>query len=258
MYKRQASVFLKGLVSVAEHCVDIVYTQNDLKTLPNFHSMPMSFFPYVTSMRNVFLDGGETYQGNADLAVNAGFLNGADLSDAEHGIYYAWSGYRDAMRRYKEENRLKKAAEGTRELEQGVHLGERALVIDSITETAQNGDYRKLAGIFDAAMKEWGILPEGTGYVDGKLISDTGEICFDPDHARYTVHTPSVSYTHLDVYKRQTQDSVRTDLRCSVFQMFRIADHDMIIRAPEMSGHFRLFPLRREAWMDPQSLIVSL
>ena len=79
------------------------------------------------------------------------------------------------MRRYKEENRLKKAAEGTRELEQGVHLGERALVIDSITETAQNGDYRKLAGIFDAAMKEWGILPEGTGYVDGKFISDTGE-----------------------------------------------------------------------------------
>lgn len=189
-----ASVFLKGLVSVAEHCVDIVYTQNDLKTLPNFHSMPMSFFPYVTSMRNVFLDGGETYQGNADLAVNAGFLNGADLSDAEHGIYYAWSGYRDAMRRYKEENRLKKAAEGTRELEQGVHLGERALVIDSITETAQNGDYRKLAGIFDAAMKEWGILPEGTGYVDGKLISDTGEICFDPDHARYTVHTPYCGY----------------------------------------------------------------
>ena len=69
-----ASVFLKDLVSVAEHCVDIVYTQNDLKTLPNFHSMPMSFFPYVTSMRNVFLDGGETYQGNADLAVNAVFL----------------------------------------------------------------------------------------------------------------------------------------------------------------------------------------
>ena len=70
-----ASVFLKGLVSVAKHCVDVVYTQNDLKSLPMFHSMPMSFFPYITSMRNVFLDGGDSYQGSADVAVNAGFFN---------------------------------------------------------------------------------------------------------------------------------------------------------------------------------------
>ena len=41
-----ASIFLKGLVSEAKHCVDIVYTQNDLKTLPNFHAMPTMFFPY--------------------------------------------------------------------------------------------------------------------------------------------------------------------------------------------------------------------
>ena len=44
--------------------------------------MPMMFLPYVTSVRNVFLDGGNTYQGEADLAVNAGFLNCADLSEA--------------------------------------------------------------------------------------------------------------------------------------------------------------------------------
>ena len=65
------------------------------------------------SMRNVFLTGRDP-SGNADLAVNAGFLNGADLSDAEHGIYYAWSDTVDAMRRYKEENRLKKRRKGTR------------------------------------------------------------------------------------------------------------------------------------------------
>ena len=66
--------------------------KNDLKTLPNFHSMPMTFLPYITSLRNVFLDGGETYQGDADVAVNAGFLNDGNLSEAKHGVYYAWSG----------------------------------------------------------------------------------------------------------------------------------------------------------------------
>lgn len=189
-----ASVFLKGLVSVAEHCVDVVYTQNDLKSLPMLHSMPMTFFPYITSMRNVFLDGGDIYQGNADVAVNAGFFNGADLSDAEHGVWYAWSEYRDAFRKYKEENRLKKAAKDTREICPGVHLGEKALVFDKIAETSEGGDYRNLAKIIDSAMKEWGALPKDAGYVDGKLISDTKEIVFDPNRARFTIHTPYCGY----------------------------------------------------------------
>lgn len=189
-----ASVFLKGLVSVAKHCVDVVYTQNDLKTLPLFHAMPTTFFPYITSMRNVFLDGGDRYQGNADIAVNAGFLNGADLSDAEHGVYYAWSEYRDAFRRYKEENRLANAAKDTKEIQPGVHLGEKALVFDRIRETAESGDYRTFAELMDGAMKEWGILPEDAGYVEGKLISDTKEIVFDPDHARFSIRTPYCGY----------------------------------------------------------------
>lgn len=126
--------------------------------------------------------------------MNAGFLNGADLSEAQHGVWYAWSKYRDAMRRYKDENRLKKAAQGTRELAHGVHLGAQALVFDDIRETAYNGDYRTFAGYMDQAMKEWGILPEGTGYVDGKLVSDTKEIEFDPDHARFHIHTDYCGY----------------------------------------------------------------
>ena len=185
-----ASVFLKGMVSVAKNKVDVVYTQNDLRTLPKFHSMPSTFFPYIMATRNIFLDGGDSYQGDADIAINAGFLNGADLSDAKHGIYYAWSAYRDVMRRYKEENRLVRAARGTNEIQLGVHLGEQALVFDEIAKTAEEGDYRTFAKLIDRAMKEWGVMPEGAGYVDGKLVSDTKEIVFDPDHSRYMVNTP--------------------------------------------------------------------
>lgn len=84
-----ASIFLKGLVSVTRNLVDVVYNQNDLRSLPNFHSMPMTFLPYLAKMRNVFLDGGDAYQGNADVAVNAVFLNDVDLSEAKHRVYYA-------------------------------------------------------------------------------------------------------------------------------------------------------------------------
>lgn len=189
-----ASVFLKGLVAPAKNRVDVVYTQNDLKTLPNMHAMPTTFLPYVTAMRNVFLDGGDTYQGNADAAVNAGFLNGADLSEAKHGVYYAWSPYRDAMRKYKDRNRLALAAKDTEEVQEGVHLGEQALVFDDISRIAGSGDYRRFAAILDQAMKKWGIMPEGTGLMDGTLISDTGELVFDPDHAKFRIHTPYCGY----------------------------------------------------------------
>ena len=189
-----ASVFLKGMIAPAKNRVEVVYTQNDWKTLPNFHAMPTCFLPYVTGFRNVFLDGDDHYRGDADVAINAGYLNDGDLSDARHSVWYAWSPYRDPKRRYLDKNRLAKAAVNTEKIKDGVHLGAKALVFDNIAETAHFGDYREVASLMDAAMKKWGLFEEGTGYVDGKLISDTGEICFDPANARFFVRNDKCGY----------------------------------------------------------------
>ena len=186
-----ATAFLKGLISPAKVRADVVYTQNDLDTLPNFHAMPMCFLPYITGMRNVFLDGGEHYAGDADMAVNAGFTNSADLSDARHSVWYSWSPWRDVHRKSLERNRLESAKKGTEEIKPGMHLGERALVFEDIAAASQGGDYRDFAEAMTCAMREWGLLDEGTGYVNGRLISDTGEIVFDPDCARFSVHAPA-------------------------------------------------------------------
>ena len=189
-----ASMFLKGLVAPAKHRADVVYTQNDLLTLPTHHSMPMTFLPYIMGMRNVFLDAGEVYHGDADLALNAGFTNTGDLTQAKHGVYYSWSLWQDAMRHQEDDGRLTKAAQGTAEVQPGVHLGQQALVIDDIRQVAQGGDFRTFAAQLDNAMKAWGVLPEGTGYVDGKLISDTKELIFDPQHSRFSIQAPGCSY----------------------------------------------------------------
>lgn len=189
-----ATMFLKGLVSVAKNQLDVVYTQNDLRTLPTFHSMPTMILPYIGKMRNVFLDGGETYRGDGDVAINAGFLNVGDLQEAKHGVYYAWSPYRDAWRRSLDANRLKMAARNTEEIQPGIHLGSQALVFDNIAEAVCGGDYHLVVGVMDKAMKQWGLLDENTGLVDGKLISDTGELILDPDHARFTIRTPYCAY----------------------------------------------------------------
>lgn len=184
-----ASAFLRGLIAPAPHAVDVAYTKNDLTTLPNGCGMPYTFLPYITRVRNVFFDG-DCYAGGADVAVNAGFLNGGDMSDASHGVYYAWSPFRDAFRRYKEQSRLQDAAKDAREPQNGVHLGKN-LVFDDIQALAGDYDYRAFAAHVDGAMKAWGVLPEGTGVVDGKLISETGEIVCDPENSRFSVRTPA-------------------------------------------------------------------
>lgn len=105
-----AALFLGDLVRPAEHRVDLVFTQNDLKTLPPAFSMPNAYLPYITSLRNVFLDQGDAYTGDADVAVTAGFVNNGDLSQAKRAVYYAWSPYRDALRHANGEGRLERLA----------------------------------------------------------------------------------------------------------------------------------------------------
>ncbi|QYK67499.1 hypothetical protein KAI36_02649 [Paenibacillus sp. S02] len=69
----------------------MVFTQNDLKTLPPAFSMPNAYLAYITRLRNVFLDQGDAYTGDADVAITAGFVNNGDLSQAKRAVYYAWS-----------------------------------------------------------------------------------------------------------------------------------------------------------------------
>ncbi len=88
----------------------------------------------------------------------------------------------------------KQAAKNAEEIREGVYLGAQALVFDEIQKIAGTGDYREFAAILDRAMKEWKILSEECGLVDGKLISDTKELVFDPAHARFVIHTPYCGY----------------------------------------------------------------
>ncbi len=189
-----ASMFLKGLVSPALHTADVAYTQNDLLTLPTHHSMPTTLLPYIMKMRNVFSEKGETYHGQADVAINGGFTNTGDLSRAKHAVYYSWCPWQDAMRHHADDGRLSRAANGTEEIQPGIHLGKQALVIDDIRSVAAGGNFRHFAELMDHAMKSWGVLPEDTGYVNGQLISDTKELCFDPQHSRFWIHAPNCSY----------------------------------------------------------------
>ncbi len=185
-----ASMFLKGLVKPAAHWVEVAFTENDLRTLPPCHAMPYTYLAYVTGMRNILLPPGDSYTGDADVVLCAGFLNGGDLSQARHAVYYAWSPYRDALRRVKDEHRLQRIAGDAPEVAPGITLDESTLVFHDINAVAGNGDYRGFAEHLDRALKQWGVLAENCGLVDGCLRSDTGELTLDSANARFEIRTP--------------------------------------------------------------------
>lgn len=68
------------------------------------------------------------------------------------------------------------------------------LVFQDIAALAGSGDYRTFAACLTQALQEWGVLPAGTGYVEGKLIAETGKIAFDPDHASFSFQSGQCAY----------------------------------------------------------------
>ena len=204
-----AGVFLKGLVRPAEHMVDVVYTRNDLCTQPPCAAMPYTYLPYVTGTRNVFLENGDVYSGKADAAVNAGFVNAGDLSQAAHSVYYAWSPYRDAWRHVLDDKRLVWAGAEAAQAAEGVRCSDKALVFEDIRDLAGSGDYRGFAAHLDRALKDWGILLKDTGLVGQALVSDTGEICFDPENAYFEIRTPYCCFFSGSLHNSDPQYTVR-------------------------------------------------
>ncbi len=189
-----ANVFLKGLVAKSPVSVEQVFTMEDLETLPNWYAMVNLIAPYITGLRASFVENGHKYMGDADLAINAGYFNCADLSEAKHKVEFAWSNERDAFRKFPDESRLSKGKKKDIDAGSNVYLDEKSLIIDDIKGMSGMGDYRQFAGILDSAMKEWELIPEDAGLVDGKIISATKEIVFDPDHSRFEVHSPYAAY----------------------------------------------------------------
>ncbi|WP_339200168.1 hypothetical protein MKY24_13215 [Paenibacillus sp. FSL P2-0322] len=189
-----AALFLGDLVRPAEHRVDLVFTQNDLKTLPPAFSMPNAYLPYITSLRNVFLDQGDAYTGDADVAVTAGFVKNGDLSQAKRAVYYAWSPYRDALRHANGEGRLERLAAKADEELPGAKLGDRIMVFNEIAPLAGEGDYTTFAANLDVALKRWGLLPDDRGLVGSALVSDTGELAFDPKAGTFRIRTEGCPY----------------------------------------------------------------
>lgn len=196
-----SAVFQKGLVHEARHTLEVVYSQNDLLTQPADHRMPFTFLPFLLRTRTVFAEhenraaqGAILHGGRASALMSAGFVSDTDLTEAPHAIMYARSAYKDAYRRnLREPDYLSRYEEACSN-----GNGEKAprhLVLSDIAAMTAGRDYRSLAATVDGSLKQWGILEEGCGITpEGAMVSDTGELCFDPDRSRFTIQAPGFAF----------------------------------------------------------------
>lgn len=200
-----SSLFLGGAVRPAENSVDVAYTRDDLLTQPGAHRMPYSILPFISRVRSVFLEHGEVYGGDADVAVSAGFVGGGNYDGAKHAVVYAHSPYRDALRHDPagDAHLARYRREAPHAVAEGVHLGGQFLVFDDIAALAASGDYTFFADAVDAAMKHWGLLGPDRG-VDGggAIVSDTGELVFNPAEGCFQIRSERCAFFSGDPIPR--------------------------------------------------------
>lgn len=189
-----AEVFLKGLVRKAEHKLSLCFTKNELKTQPPAHRLAHSILPYISQVKTVFLTNGDVYC-SGEVAVSGGFLSGGDYRYAKHAVIFAQSPYRDAMRKsYAGDAWFAPYKKGSKKIGEGIWLNDRFLVFDDIRAISKDNDYRSFADAVNTAMKAWGIWREDSGINEkGAIISDTGEIGFDPENSSFWVSSPFVA-----------------------------------------------------------------
>jgi hypothetical protein len=188
-----ASIFLKGYVKEAEKTIDMVYTKEDMKMLPENYKMPFGFLPFVSKSRTVFVE--DSYDGDADLMVNAGFSSNGDFTKAPHSLIYARTPYEDALEhRYVGTSFLDKHRGENAELlvNLGTVSGRSAVIdLDKIDGIERNADYTGFSRFADAAMKKWGLWDKDSGLqgIDC-FVSDTKEIRFDFGNGQFTIDSP--------------------------------------------------------------------
>lgn len=180
-----SAAFQKGLIRSARNTIDVVYPAEDLLANdPETCDTPYCVLPYVSRTRLVFSD---VYRGDAQLAVSGGFTPAGDLTRAQHAVVFAQSPYSDARQKSAGcDAWLALHTEKSGEKKEGVGIvGERRAVIgDAQRMVPSPRDYGQ---VIDRVMKNWGLLKPEQGFFEDRLVSDTGEICFDTKQRVFTV-----------------------------------------------------------------------
>lgn len=192
-----AALFLQGLVKPANNEIEIVYTMNDLLTQVNNHRLPESILPFISKYRTCFLNQGDNYSGDADVAISAGFVSTGNYDNAKRAILYAHSPYRDTNRHYYagKEHLQRYVKEGSKDILDIAKLNEKYLVFNDIKSVVRSKSYKDFANSISIAMKEWKILKSNQGIVDeDNIVSDTGELVFNPVDGFFEINAENISY----------------------------------------------------------------
>jgi len=187
-----AEMFMGNKIAPAELSIDVCVSQRELGMLEPGYQTPYAYLPFIHRTRTRIYQ--DIYDGNADVAVSAGFLSHGDLTPAKHALVYARSPYADAYQKEKGAGYLDAYQNAdAKPLPGGLGTyGERYAVLPDATRL--DADCTAFSRAFDAAVKGWGLLGEHRGLIGrDTLVSDTGQIEFTPSKRRFSVSTEQLA-----------------------------------------------------------------
>ncbi|MBP0990281.1 MAG: hypothetical protein J5874_03795 [Oscillospiraceae bacterium] len=188
-----AMIFRLGLVQTAKTEVEYVYTTRDiLATTPYQQHLALStVFAFTSKFALRYIE--DEYDGDADLVIASSNLSYGDYSSAKNLIIQSISPYSDPFQKqYARDdwtaNYISSDAPEEKFGSKKFKVGQNVLSCEDTVISKVDAD------MVNGFMRHFGLWDEQTGYVDGKAVSDTGELVYDYTNHYVSCVTDQVCY----------------------------------------------------------------
>lgn len=187
-----ATIFYGEMIKLALNSIDLCYTPNDMKMVPENWMAPFGIVPFISKIRTCFIEN--KYQGDAEVVLSSGFSPTGDFSESKQAFVFTRSPYIDLYQKVRgkvEFLGIHMDGEEIQDLNGAGKIGKRYAVITE--EAIIDEDYKAYGDLVDTAMKKWKILDNNKGLQKtGTIISDTGELSFNFTEGKFTIDADKV------------------------------------------------------------------
>lgn len=186
-----AAIFRLGLVKPAKNSIEYVITNEDMLASSEYYGIMPRACSFVSKYSVTFVE--ETYNGDADLVISSGNTSSGDYTKAKNLLLHSDNPFNDAQQHNKNRESWLTSHKlsdmvSTKLANVSVLKGKNRIIIN---EKAGSGFLAKANSneLLTQVMRNFGLISENEGWLDKKVVSDTGEIVYDYGKEIFSLNT---------------------------------------------------------------------
>ncbi|MBQ8731411.1 MAG: beta-galactosidase [Oscillospiraceae bacterium] len=211
-----SAAYRQGMIRTAENTIEYVLTEDDvLGSTGNFYFAPR-FSVYVSQFSIRFID--DQYDGSADLVISSGNTASGDYTKAKNLLLHSDNPFSDAYQQnkgreswlnsHKQPGMTEKTVETFSAL-----VGKNRILVTSPVENGFMGGAEPYM-LMNEAMNHFGLLDEGEGWSEDRVVSDTGEIILNYEKQTFNLNTDRLVVAAGQIARATDLVETDNDLAC--------------------------------------------